>query len=145
MSEHGTELFRYFSPLVGEIISLWSDGTILVRQKGGWRVWQYKPNEITLEDWTESQEKIYESLPEWQRQCKTAPDPIRHRKTEEDPLLDELWIRLDSIQVNKGVKCTSDNGNKLRREINAFSQKNDKLFKVVKGKVERTFIVVRVK
>jgi hypothetical protein len=101
-------------------------------------------NEITLEDWTESQGKIYESLPEWQRQCKTAPDPIHHRKTEDDSLLDELWIILDSIQVNEGWNFTSDNPNKLRHEIKAFSQKNEKLFKVVRGKVERTYIVVRV-
>jgi hypothetical protein len=145
MSEHGTELFRYFSTSVGEIISVWSDGTILVRHKGGWKVWRYKPNEITLEDWAESQGKIYESLPEWQRQCKTAPDPIRHRKPEDNPLLDWLWMRLDSVQLNKGLKITSDNPNKLRHEIKAFSQKNDKLFRMVRGKVERTFIVQRIK
>jgi hypothetical protein len=145
MSEHGTELFRYFSPSVGEIISVWSDGTILVRHKGGWKVWQYKPNEIALEDWTESQRKIYESLPEWQRQCNTAPDPIRYRKPEDNPLLDLFWTRLDSVPVKHGLWITSDNPNKLRHEIKAFSQKNDKLFRMVRGKVEGTFMVQRIK
>ncbi len=74
LSDHGSEIARFFDPRNHALMSVRSDGVTLYRNAfSGWRVFSRMKPEYTLEQWRERKLQHIAELPRWCRDVQCLP------------------------------------------------------------------------
>lgn len=93
----GTEIYRYFSPRAGAVLSVRDDGATYAKTIDApeWRLLTTKKPDVSLADWRATKETRIASLPAWAR------------KVDDLPSMDEL-----EAWANDGI-CESVTGHRV--------------------------------
>jgi hypothetical protein len=119
-----SELYRYYSTEASSILALHDDGSIILPSG---KVWQHRPESMSLEKWLAAQREIYESLPPWQREFQ----PVEWKKKSD-------WIKvLDDIKLGHGVSGLGD-FERIRATVYGYNARHrDKHFVVRRYQKEK--------